>query len=120
MPKTATDQRQVHYDRHSRTLPMEQCAVGACMTAASRPAAMPEPENRDTHVTSRDRYRREVLTVDQLRDMLAGIDGDLHVVVATDGWYVNVAKTVIPASSFDGEYMCVTLFPGDAFDSRQC
>lgn len=50
----------------------------------------------------------KVLTVGQLRTLIADIDPDIEVVVATDGWYTNIEFV---ASPNDDAYACLTLFP---------
>ena len=63
-------------------------------------------------------FGHSVLTVGQLRQMLANVPDDVHVVIATDGWYDNVSCVAIPDE--DGEhYVAVTLFHGETFDARQ-
>lgn len=65
-----------------------------------------------------DRHGRNIMTVGQLRGILHGVDPDVHVVIATDDWYVNVESAVVPGDDGDG-YLAVTLYPGFPYDSRQ-
>lgn len=72
---------------------------------------------------SRDHHGRDILTVGQLRAMLAGLDDGDHVVLATDDWFVNVEHVGRPVRDAGGEsvtgFECLTLFPGSPFDTRQ-
>lgn len=73
-----------------------------------------------TH-TPRDQHARPILTVGQLREILAHVDADTHVVLATADWpywYVNVESVIVPGEDGDG-YLAVTLYPGFPYDSRQ-
>lgn len=53
------------------------------------------------------------LTIKQLRTIIADLDPDTEVVIATDGWYTNIDLVATPD---DDAVSCLTLFPND--DSR--
>lgn len=58
----------------------------------------------------------KALTVWQLRELLANVDGDTFVVIASDAWYSNIEAVQLP----DGEgWEAVTLFSSSAYDTRQ-
>jgi uncharacterized protein with GYD domain len=59
-----------------------------------------------------------VLTVGQLRKLLASVPDEVHVVIATDGWYDNVSCVAIPDENGE-HYVAVTLYHGETFDARQ-
>lgn len=67
---------------------------------------------------ARDGRDREIMTVGQLRHILAQVDPNTHVVTADDdgAWWTNISEVVMP----DGDgVVAVTLIPGDPFDPRQ-
>lgn len=72
---------------------------------------------------SRDTYNRPILTVGQLRAILDGLDPRDHVILADGDWFVNVDHVGVPVRDGDGYsvtgFECVTLFPGEPYDSRQ-
>ena len=70
----------------------------------------------DTHFTP----SHNVLTVKELREMLALADDDTQVVM-DDGndWFVNVGEIIVPGKWDRGEFSCVTLMIGPGFDPRQ-
>lgn len=76
-------------------------------------------------MTVTDKFGRVILTVGELKRLIADIDDERHVVIAKDEWYANVATVGLPvtkvldAAGQDGIYACVTFFPGDDLDSRQ-
>jgi hypothetical protein len=59
----------------------------------------------------------KVLTVGQLRDMLANVPDDVHVVIGSDDWYQNVNAVALPDGGVN--FCCVTLFQGATYDARQ-
>jgi hypothetical protein len=63
-------------------------------------------------------FGHSVLTVGQLRKMLANVPDETHVVIANDGWYDNVSCVAIPDEHGE-HYVAVTLFSGETFDARQ-
>ena len=77
------------------------------------PAADPGHGDGTTHG---DWQRPGILTVGELRALLHDDSDDTPVVLATDGWYVNVRSVVRPVD--DADWSCVTLFPGDDWDAR--
>jgi len=68
-----------------------------------------------------------ILTVGRLRALLADLPDDIPVVIGEQGgnyWFHNVGSFEVPARDADGEWCgndwsCVTLWPGEEFDSRQ-
>lgn len=65
-----------------------------------------------------DKYNRQLLTVGQLREFIAGLDDDVQVVIdnnsmrgTTDGWFTNVAYVGLPDDDME-VYMAVTLYGG--------
>ena len=59
-----------------------------------------------------------VLTVGMLRELLADVPDDTHVL--TDGYttdWLNINVVVIPGT--EGDYSAVTLYGADTFDPRQ-
>lgn len=59
---------------------------------------------------------RGILTVGELRGLIAGLDDATQVVVATDSWYLNVSSVELPD---DERFAAVTLFTADNYDPRQ-
>lgn len=58
----------------------------------------------------------KALTVWQLRELIANLDDDTFIVIATNDWYSNIETVQLP----DGkDWECVTLFPSSAYDTRQ-
>jgi hypothetical protein len=57
------------------------------------------------------------MTVAKLRELLAGLDPETFVVIATDDWFVHVSEAISPAK--DEDYVALTLFPGGEWDSRR-
>ena len=70
-----------------------------------------------------DRWGRPILTVGQLKEVLAGLSDDEHVLIATGDWYVNVEAVGVPMRNTTGDnasdWEFVTLFPGPKFDTWQ-
>jgi hypothetical protein len=58
------------------------------------------------------------LTVGRLREIIADLDDFIQVVLYNDdaGWYQNIDEV---ASPVDGDDVCVSFFPGSAFDPLQ-
>jgi len=50
----------------------------------------------------------KALTIGQLRTLIADVDPDVEVVVATDGWYTNIEAVATPD---EDAVTCLTLFP---------
>lgn len=69
-------------------------------------------------VRSHDSHHRRILTVGQLRSMIAMLPAETHVVMADKDWYVNIGDTGIPNDDQD-PWSAVTFFAGSPFDSRQ-
>lgn len=72
-----------------------------------------------------DKYGRKILTVGQLRELIAGLDDQTHVVIdntsmrgTTDGWFTNVATVGLPDDDMY-VYMAVTLYGGAECSSNQ-
>ena len=77
--------------------------------------ACPLCNDADRHL---ERLRdRGIMTVGELRRLLAGLDELTQVVVGSgDGDYLNIEGAILP----DGEdWHAVTLFTVDSYDSRQ-
>lgn len=71
-------------------------------------------------ITSQDELGREILTVGQLRRMLAGLPDDTHVVSESDDFYQNIRAVGVPrGEDWDGEWSCLTFLRGAEFDFRQ-
>lgn len=77
----------------------------------------------DHHHQACDKHDRQILTVGQLRDMIAGFDDDVHVVIDNDsmrgtsvGWYTNIGYVDLPD---DDIFIAVTLYGGAECDSNQ-
>lgn len=66
----------------------------------------------------KDQYGRRILTVGALRQILDRHRDDTHVLIATDGWYVNIEAVAEPGDEW-GTWSAVTFFPGADLDSRQ-
>lgn len=71
-------------------------------------------------ITSQDELGREILTVGQLRRILAGLPDDTHVVSESDDFYQNIRAVGVPrGEDWDGEWSCLTFLRGAEFDFRQ-
>lgn len=53
-----------------------------------------------------------ILTVGELKEMLAKLSDDTEIVVAHDGWYRDIAEVILPDEEV---YFAVTLFTKDTF-----
>lgn len=75
------------------------------------------PTRPITHVAD-DGHGRPILTVGQLRHILADLDPAIHVVHADEdgGWWTNISEVVLPDND---SVVAVTLIPGVDFDPRQ-
>lgn len=71
-------------------------------------------------ITSQDELGREILTVGQLRRMLAGLPDDTHVVSESDDSYQNIRAVGVPrGEGCADEWACLTFLRGAEFDFRQ-
>ena len=75
---------------------------------------------------TRDEYGRAILTVGELKRLLADIDDRRHVVMSVGDWYNNIECVHLPCSAANessdddnGDWMCVTFEPGDELSTRQ-
>lgn len=76
-----------------------------------------ERHTSTTCFDSQDEYGRAILTVGQLKRILAHQPDHIQVVLEDDDWYVNVGRVMVPVEGSD--YSCLTLEAGEAFDARQ-
>ena len=63
-------------------------------------------------------FGESVLTVGQLRQLLANVPDYVHVAIATEDWYRNVSFVAIPDAD-NNLYSAVTLYQGSNYDCRQ-
>lgn len=71
-------------------------------------------------ITSQDELGREILTVGQLRRMLAGLPDDTHVVSESDDFYQNIRAVGVPrGEGCNDEWACLTFLRGAEFDFHQ-
>ena len=57
-----------------------------------------------------------ILTVGELRAILAKHSEDTQIVVAKDEWFANICEVVEPDNE---SYFAITLYTEDTFDPRQ-
>ena len=57
-----------------------------------------------------------ILTVGELKALLAKYEDNTQIVVAKDDWYANISEVVEPDND---SYFAITLYTKDDFDARQ-
>ena len=57
-----------------------------------------------------------ILTVGELKALLAKYEDNTQIVVAKDDWYANIAEIVEPDND---SYFAITFYTKDDFDPRQ-
>ena len=72
-------------------------------------------------VPTLDEHGRRILTVGQLREVIADAPDGAHVVIDDcDGWYRNVGSIGVPGDpDGDSPWACITLLAGTPIDTRQ-
>jgi hypothetical protein len=88
---------------------------------------MNEPNLNEYMLNIIDQYGRRILTVGQMRAIIADMPDDVQIVIDTDamrgtayGWYVNIAHYALPDRVDEASpFAALTLFGGAEIDSRQ-